>query len=84
MDEITKQITIEQLESSLDKLEDVLNDTYSTFGKQIMEMAQLENRKINSVIDQIIEIKKQLYVLKKEDSPLCTPSCSQSQKENAA
>jgi hypothetical protein len=53
-------------------MEATLNEHYCNVGKQLLEMAEQEDREINNLVDKIIEIKKQLYEL---DRTVQCPSC---------
>jgi uncharacterized protein (DUF3084 family) len=63
---------VQRLERNLNKMETALNEHYCNIGKQLLEMAEQEDQEINSLVDKIIEIKKQLYEL--EQTVQC-PSC---------
>jgi hypothetical protein len=54
---------VQKLERDLNKMEATLNEHYCNVGKQLLEMAEQEDREINNLVDKIIEIKKQLYEL---------------------
>jgi hypothetical protein len=53
-------------------METALNERYCNIGKQLLEMAEQEDQEINSLVDQIIEVKKQLYEL---DRTVQCPNC---------
>ena len=51
---------IHRLEREIGRLEHALQESYSYAGKVILETAETEGRKINSLVDRIIEMRKQL------------------------
>jgi hypothetical protein len=63
---------IQRLERNLNKMETTLNEHYCNIGKRLLEMAEQEDQEINSLVDKIIKIKKQLYDY--EHTVQC-PSC---------
>jgi septal ring factor EnvC (AmiA/AmiB activator) len=54
---------VQRLERDLNKMETTLNEHYCNIGKQLLEMAEQEDREINNLVDKIIEIKKKIYEL---------------------
>jgi hypothetical protein len=58
-----KDEKVRRLEHDLDKMETTLNVHYCNIGKQLLEMAEREDKEINNLVDKIIETKKQLYEL---------------------
>jgi hypothetical protein len=68
MEEKSKQETdakVQRLQHSLEEMESTLTDHYCTVGKQILEVAEREDREISDLVDQIIETKKKLSQLQK-------------------
>jgi hypothetical protein len=63
---------VQDLERDLHKMEIALDEHYRNIGKQLLEMAEQEGQEINNLVDNIIEIKKQLYEL--HQTVQC-PSC---------
>ncbi|RVU54231.1 zinc ribbon domain-containing protein [Anaerosphaera multitolerans] len=66
------EIEILNLEENLNKLEIDLENQYIESGKKILELSINEQQKIDSLINEIIEIKKRLIKVKKEKQ---CPSC---------
>jgi lipopolysaccharide biosynthesis glycosyltransferase len=58
-----RAVNIRRLEHDLSELEANLTDHYCSLGKQILEVAEREDREINQLVDQIVEVKKQLSAL---------------------
>jgi uncharacterized protein (DUF305 family) len=50
----------QKIERDLCKAQLMLNEHYCTFGKQLLEMAEQEDKEINSLVDKIIKLKSQL------------------------
>ena len=67
--ESNRQITqeeISRMEKDLSKMEDNLYEHYCEIGKRILETAEQENKKVNRLVDQIIETRQKLSEVKKE------------------
>lgn len=61
-----------EAERELEKLEATLYDYYCDVGKAVLENAEAESRKINDLVDQIIEKRKKLVVMRQEiECPEC-------------
>lgn len=60
----SKENGITQLEGELNHLEADLQAHYCQIGKEILELAEKEQGQINNLVDQIINIKKKLAVIK--------------------
>jgi len=58
----------------LSKMEHDLHERYCEIGKGILETAEQENKKVNHLVDQIIETHQKLSEVKKEK--YC-PECAQ-------
>lgn len=66
------QEEIAQMEEKLSHMERDLYEAYCDVGKTILETAELEGRRINSLVDEIIEARKALAALRQEkDCPGC-------------
>jgi uncharacterized paraquat-inducible protein A len=65
--------TSQALEHSLQEMESTLASHYCNLGKQILEVAEKEDREISQLVDEIIETKKKLSVLNR--TILC-PNCN--------
>lgn len=60
------------MEEILNKLELELESRYCQMGKSVLEMADCEKPVINHLVDEIIEMKRQLAVVKEEiECPQC-------------
>jgi thymidine phosphorylase len=62
-DELKSQQNVEQLEHTLREMESDLTERYCSIGKQVLEVAEREDKEINQLVDKIIEGKKKLSVL---------------------
>jgi thymidine phosphorylase len=72
---------VRRLEHELNKMETTLNEQYCNIGKQLLEMAERKDREINSLVDKIIETKKQLYELHRTvQCPGCLEEMQQQQQ----
>jgi uncharacterized paraquat-inducible protein A len=60
-----RAVDVRKLEHDLSEMETTLTDHYCSVGKQLLEVAEREDREINQLVDQIIEKRKQLSALKK-------------------
>jgi uncharacterized protein YoxC len=67
-----KDRNVQRLERDLNKLETALSEHYYNIGKQLLEMVEQEDHEINNLVDEIIDIKKQLYEL---NQTVQCPSC---------
>lgn len=74
------QEQIRQMEQELSKMEYKLYEEYCEVGKVILEKAERENRKINCLVDQIIETRRKLAEAKQEK---CCPECAGSNDHNS-
>jgi predicted DNA-binding ribbon-helix-helix protein len=53
-------------------MESALSEHYCSLGKQMLEVAEREDREINQLVDQIIETRKQLSELQQTiQCPVC-------------
>lgn len=69
---MSKKNRITQMEGELTHLEADLQARYCQIGKEILELAENEQGKINNLVDEIIKIKKKLAVIKNEiQCPWC-------------
>lgn len=69
----SQQEEIEEMEASLDGLQDELQQRYYETGKRLMEVASMEQEAINRLVDEIIRTRRKLASLRKEKScPCCT------------
>ncbi len=61
-----------RIEETLTRLEVDLQERYCRMGKELLEIADSEQRAINNLVDQIIKIKKALAVVNSEiECPQC-------------
>ena len=74
------QEKIKQMEQELSKLEHNLWKEYYEAGKGILEIAEQENKRINSLVDKIIETRRKLAETKQEK---CCPECTASNDHNS-
>jgi len=75
--ESNRQITqeeISRMEKDLCKMEYALYEQYCEIGKGFLETAEQENKKINRLVDRIIETHQKLAEAKKEK---CCPECAE-------
>lgn len=63
---------IEQLEQRLSGLECALEEKYSRIGRDILELAESECRQVGLLVDEIIELRRQLSKARGE---LRCPEC---------
>ena len=63
---------ISRTEQELSNMEEELQEYYCEAGKAILETAETEGRKINDLVDRIIDTKKKLLELRRET--IC-PDC---------
>jgi adenylate kinase len=49
-----------EIEQNLNKAQTELNEHYYNFGKQMLEMADREDKEISTLVDEIIKLKNQL------------------------
>lgn len=61
-----EQPQIEQLEATLRALQESVTEHYCQIGKQLIEVANAEKVRIDSLVDQIIRIRHELAILRKE------------------
>lgn len=61
------QEEIRQMEQELGRLEHDLYEQYCEVGKVILEKAERENRRINCLVDQIIETRRKLAVIEEDN-----------------
>lgn len=67
------QEEISKMEKELSKMELNLCDSYCEVGKAVLETAEQESRKINNLVDEIVEMQQKLVALKGEKyCPACT------------
>lgn len=64
---------IDQMEQLLCSMEDELQECYCEIGKAILETAETEGKKINSLVDHIIDIRKRLSELYEEEATRHAP-----------
>jgi hypothetical protein len=69
-----RQANVQRLEHDLNEMEATLVDRYCSLGKQLLEVAEREDREINQLVDQIIEARKQLSQLRQ--TVLCPVCCA--------
>lgn len=60
------QDDITRMELELHRMESALNEAYYEFGKVLLEIAETESRKINKMVDEIIETEKKLAAVRQE------------------
>ena len=65
---------IRELEKDLSKMEHELYEQYCEIGKVILEKAEMESKKVNSLVDQIIKTHQKLAAAKEER---CCPECAE-------
>ncbi|MGD9560622.1 MAG: hypothetical protein AB7V55_08470 [Oscillospiraceae bacterium] len=64
---------LEALEERIHKKECELQQHYSQMGKELLEMAEGEQRVVNRLVDEIIEARAQLVNVKgQKECPTCT------------
>ncbi|MDO5346233.1 MAG: hypothetical protein Q4E91_10855 [Lachnospiraceae bacterium] len=61
-----RQLEIERLSQKLDHMEQELLEKYCDVGKFVLEKVEKENREIDQLVDQVIEVKKELARMKGE------------------
>lgn len=61
-----RQLEIERLTQQLDHMEQELLEKYCDVGKFVLEKIEKENREIDQLVDQVIEVKKELVRVKGE------------------
>lgn len=71
---------IYQLELELSQMESALYDSYYEAGKLLLETAEVESRKINGIVEEIIETKKKLAAIRQEKE---CPECSTSNEKDS-
>lgn len=64
--ELALETEIQTLTQSLSDMERTLQEHYCDIGKMFLEMFEREGPEINREVDQIIETRKRLTVLRKE------------------
>lgn len=69
-----RQLEIQRLTQQLDHKEHELLEKYCDVGKFVMERVEKENKEIDQLVDQVIEIKKELVRVKGE---IRCPKCHQ-------
>lgn len=69
-----RQLEIQRLTHQLDCMEQELIEKYCDVGKSVMEKVEREGREIDQLVDQVIEIKKELVRVKGE---IMCPNCYQ-------
>lgn len=74
------QEEIRHMEQEVSKMEYDLYEFYCDVGKGILEKAEQENRKINGMVDDIIEARLKLAKAKREK---CCPACVQLNDHNS-
>lgn len=60
------QDEIGELEKDLSKMEHELLEQYCEIGKSILEKVEMESKKVNALVDQIIETRQRLATAKEE------------------
>ncbi|MFV0399116.1 MAG: hypothetical protein ACK5LX_00675 [Oscillospiraceae bacterium] len=66
------QREIDRMEQEIGRLEHTLRESYSDAGKMILEAAETESRKINELVDRIVEMRRQLLELRGDrECPEC-------------
>jgi uncharacterized paraquat-inducible protein A len=60
-----RAVDVSKLEHDLSEMETALTDRYCSVGKQLLEVAEREDREINQLVDRIIETRKQLSALQR-------------------
>ena len=60
------QDEIGELEKDLSKMEHELLEQYCEIGKGILEKVEMESKKVNALVDQIIETRQRLATAKEE------------------
>lgn len=61
-----RQLEVEQLTKRLDHMEQKLLEKYCDVGKTVLEQVEKENREIDQLVEQVIEVKKELVRVKGE------------------
>ena len=74
------QDEIREMEKDLSKMEHELLEQYCEVGKGILEKAEMENKRANSLVDQIIETRQRLATAKGER---CCPECAEHNGQNS-
>lgn len=69
-----RQLEIERLTQQLDHMEQALQEKYYDVGKYVLEKIEKENREIDQLVDQVIEVKRELVRAKGE---IRCPCCYQ-------
>lgn len=59
-----RQNEITQTEQELSRLEAALYDCYCEAGRAILEVAEAEGRKVNALVDSIVDTRKRLDALR--------------------
>lgn len=68
----TAKDDISRMELELSRMESALYESYCEVGKTILETAETEGRRINEMVDRIIETKKKLAAIREEkECPVC-------------
>lgn len=78
-----RQITqdeVREMEKDLSKMEQELFGQYCEIGKGILEKAEMENKKVNFLVDQIIATRQRLA---KEKEERCCPDCAEHNDHNS-
>lgn len=57
---------IDEMEKDLNQLEHELQFRYSSMGKSLLDLADLEQKKVNKLVDEIIVMRKKLAIAKQE------------------
>ena len=74
------QDEIGRMEQELSRMEMNLYDSYCEVGKAILETAETEGRKINDLVDQIVDARRRLVDAKEEK--YC-PECAEHNDRNS-
>lgn len=65
-------VEVQRLEQSLSEMEAALNEHYRDVGKSLLELAEREDKEIGQLVDQIIETRRQITILRGQ---VQCPSC---------
>lgn len=63
---MTQPDEIEMMEKTLGQMEHELQNRYSEMGKSLLELADQERREIGSLVDDMIDLRRQLFTAKGE------------------
>lgn len=61
-----KQLKIQTLTQQIEHMDQTLRERYYNVGRVILERVEKENREIEQIVDQMIEMKKELVKMKGE------------------